>query len=54
MGMIPITEVADFDVFRSLSIDYKNENYETINIYNSQGTLLRKEGAILPMQRFDF
>jgi hypothetical protein len=37
-----------------LNIEYKNENYETINIYNSKGVLLRKESAILPVQQFDF
>lgn len=58
VGLVDIqsTEISVFPnpVSGVLSIDYKNENYETINIYNSQGVLLRKERAILPMQRFDF
>jgi hypothetical protein len=53
---IQSTEISVFPnpVSGVLSIDYKNENYETINIFNSQGVLLRKEKAILPMQQFDF
>jgi hypothetical protein len=37
-----------------LNIEYKNENCITINIYNSQGILLKKERAILPTQKIDF
>ena len=53
---IQTSEISVFPnpVFRILNIDYKNENYETINIYNSMGVLLKKERVILPMQRFDF
>jgi hypothetical protein len=58
VGIVDIqaTEILVFPnpVSGILNIEYKNENYVTINIYNSLGVLLNKERAILPMQRFDF
>jgi hypothetical protein len=37
-----------------LNIEYKNNNYKTINIISSQGLLLEKEKAITPRQQLDF
>ena len=37
-----------------LTIEYKDENYKTINILNSQGVLLGKEKVISPQQHLDF
>jgi hypothetical protein len=37
-----------------LNIEYKNDNYETVNILNSQGGLLAKEIAVTPRQQLDF
>jgi hypothetical protein len=37
-----------------LNIDYKNGNYETLNILNSQGVLLKTEKIISPTQQLDF
>jgi unsaturated rhamnogalacturonyl hydrolase len=37
-----------------LTIEYKADNYESINILNSQGVLLAKEKAIAPSQHLDF
>jgi Papain family cysteine protease/Secretion system C-terminal sorting domain len=37
-----------------LYIEYKNDNYETIKIFNSKGVLLEKGTVISPIQQFDF
>jgi uncharacterized protein (TIGR02145 family) len=37
-----------------LTIDYKNENFETIKILNSQGLLMTKVTTIIPGQQLDF
>jgi C1A family cysteine protease len=42
----PITDI--------LYIEYKNNNYETIKIFNSKGVLLAKGKVISPIQQFDF
>ena len=42
----PVTDI--------LNIEYKNDNYETINIFNSQGILLEQEKVNSPRQQLDF
>jgi hypothetical protein len=37
-----------------LNIEYKNDNYKTINIISSQGVLLEKEKVNSPRQQLDF
>jgi uncharacterized protein (TIGR02145 family) len=37
-----------------LTIDYKGESFETVNILNSQGIFFTKEKAITPSQQLDF
>ncbi len=37
-----------------LNIEYKNDNYKTINIISSQGVLLKKEKVNSPVQQLDF
>jgi len=37
-----------------LNIEYKNDNYKTINILNSQGVILEKVKVISPRQQVDF
>jgi REP element-mobilizing transposase RayT len=37
-----------------LTIEYKDDNYQTINILNSVGTLLGKEKVISPRQQLNF
>ena len=53
---IKITEISVFPnpITGMLYIEYKNDNYETIKILNSQGVLLAKAKAISPRQQFDF
>ena len=53
---IQTTEISVFPnpITDMLYIEYKNDNYETINIFNSKGVLLAKEKVISPVQQFDF
>jgi uncharacterized protein (TIGR02145 family) len=37
-----------------LTLEYKNENYESVRILNSQGVLLTRKKTILPVQQLDF
>jgi hypothetical protein len=56
LGDIQTKEISLYPnpVTSMLNIEYKNESYATINIYNSQGVLLVKERVISPLQQFDF
>jgi hypothetical protein len=53
---IQTTEISVFPnpITRILYIEYKNDNYETIKIFNSQGVLFVREKVISPRQQFDF
>jgi len=51
---IAITEIDPNPVSGILNIDFKNEDFETLSILNSQGVLMIKEKAIKPRQQLDF
>jgi hypothetical protein len=60
-GLTDIGDVKDHEinifpnpVSGILNIEYRDKIYNTINILNSQGTLLEKRKVILPTQQLDF
>ena len=47
-------EVYPNPVSEILTIEYKNQNFETVSILNSQGVVLKKEKSISSIQHLDF